>query len=94
MMVVDIWSPSCKNWPAALHNLTNKAASADLSKVVFITINIGDVAEAVRLITEQDSNMAHSRVNMSPSFALFLTQNLHRWVTHSTVLYACLLINF
>ncbi len=77
MMIIDIWSPVCKHWPAVLHNMTTKAASADLSKVVFVTINVGDVAEAVRLIIEQDSGPTHSRVSIS-SFALFLTlQNLH-----------------
>ncbi len=64
MMVVDIWSPACKHWPTVLHSMTTKAESADLSKVVFVTINLGNVAEAVRLITEQDINPAHSRVSM------------------------------
>ncbi len=90
MMVVDIWSPACKHWPTVLHSMTTNAESADLSQVVFVTINLGNVAEAVRLITEHDINPAHSRVSMSPSFALFSTQNVH-WGTHS--IYACLLIN-
>ncbi len=77
MIMVDIWSPACKHWPAVLHNMTTKAASADLSKVLFITINVGDVTEAVRLITEQTSGPIHSRVSIS-SFALFSAQqNLH-----------------
>ncbi len=78
-MVIDIWSPACKHWPAVLSNMATKAESADLSNVVFVTINTGNVADAVRLITEQDLNMAHSRVSMYPLFALLSTQNIH-WV--------------
>eukprot|EP01084_Bolivina_argentea_P013588 25505_1 len=64
MMVVDIWSPACKHWPTVLHSMTTKAESADLSQVVFVTINLGNVAEAVRLITEHDINPAHSRATV------------------------------